>query len=361
MASPNTQTPAQKRAAAKKAAAKKAAAGKNVANQTVSKRVTRPDGTVVETSKTPTKQADAVDSGFDRDTFDMEQLRKISQRVAAVIGTDPEIQALFEAAWAGDYDGDGGKQKFWNEIEATKFWQNNAQSVRQYVVLSADPNNPDFKNKQADARESVRQTAMSMGIELDPAEVNDLAEKTMMFDWTGARAYNLKRMIAGGKDAMGPETGGGDIATYGQNLRKLARDNGVVYSDAWFSSAAKSVASGLSDEEFWNTKIRQEAVKTFPTFADQIEAGMNMSEIAYPYINLMYQNWEVNPNDVQLNDPTLLKGLTGYDDSGRPKTMNLGEFAQMLRDDPRYMNTQNAKNEVANVGYKVLQTFGLAG
>lgn len=354
---PTKRTPTKTSKTAKTAQATKTAAKKS-ANQTVAKKVTRPDGTVVETTKTPKDPGSIVDTGFDRDTLDMENLRKISARVAAILGNDPEIQALFEAAWNGDYDGDGGQQRFWNDIENTRFWQNNAQSVREYVTLSADPNNPDYKQKVNESREYVRRTAMEMGVNLSPEEINSLADQSLMYDWTGPRDYNLKRKIATGDSGM---SGGGTTADTAQTLRAIAVKNGVNMGDNWFNSAAKSVASGLTDDTFWETKIREEAAKTFPVFADQINAGADVRDIAYPYLQAMYETWELNPNDISLNNPTILKGLSGFNDAGKPTAMNLGDFTQMLRDDPRYMNTRKAKNEVASVAEGVLRKFGLVG
>ena len=338
--------------------------GKNAASQEVTRETTRLDknGNPVTTRETtkPVKEDDFVPTGFTRDTFDMEQLRKISERVAAVLGQDPEIQALFAKAFSEGYSGPNGKTQFWNDLKATKFWQTQAADLREYVVLSADPTNPDFKVKQEQAREVVRARAKDLGVTVTEQDLATIGEEYLMGGWGKAENdFKLRNRLSG--MLAGGATGGGVYDEMRDALFATARANGVSFDDRWFDSAAKSIASDATDLRFWDTKIREQAASKFPVFADQIRAGVDMDAIASPYMKMIQEYWEVPVDQISLDNPDLLRGLTGYDDKGNPRAMNLGDYAQMLRDDPRYMATSKAKNEVASTAHQVLQMFGIIG
>ena len=299
-------------------------------------------------------------TGLTPDKLSQEQLMALYKMTANRLAVDDDIFDLFQRAYKEQWD-----QARWDsELEQTDWYQNNAASVRNYLMLAADPNNADFLAKKQDSNEYVRKTAMDLGVALDVETLNDLTEQSMMFDWGNpANAYELQRAILKYTPEGETDTTDyvGDIGKNAADLKALAYANGVEYNEGWFNSAAKSMAGGLSNRDFWEQKIRQEASSAFPVFKDQIEMGVNVSDIASPYIKSMAELWEVNPAEIKLNDPTILGALTNYDEKGNPRAMNLGAFREQLRKDPRWMDTDKAQNEVAGIASSVMKMFGLVG
>lgn len=304
-------------------------------------------------------------SGFKTDVLDMNRLREISPKVATILETDPEILNLFQSAWSGNYDGANGQQQFWTDIERTKFWRENATSARRYIILAMNADDPDFQVLQEQSREFVRRTAAELGITVDDATVNTLAEESLMRGWgEQGQAYNLQRKMLGtlaGEEgaAVGQMTGAGAYGATRDNLRALANANGVYFDDGWFDSAAKSVASNASQEDFWAQQIRDQAASKFPVFREQIMAGNNMRDIASPYLKMMADEWDLNINEITLDDTTLLSGLTGFTENGQPRAENLGDFRMRLRQDPRWLETSKAQNEITGIAGRVMQMFGV--
>jgi hypothetical protein len=74
---------------------------------------------------------------------------------------------------------------------------------------------------------------------------------------------------------------------------------------------------------------------------------------------MMADTLELNPAAITLDDPTILGALTSYDDKGTPSVVNLGDFGRQLRNDPRWMNTDKAQNEVTSIVGQVAQMFGI--
>lgn len=297
-------------------------------------------------------------TGYEPDVLDMKTLRRIAANIERILGQNKEIQALFEKAYAGDYDGEAGKDRFFQDMERMDWWNNNSANLRRYIVLSANPDNEDFKQVQEDSYEAVRQFIMQYGVNLTDEQKQDLAEQNLMYGWLAeGREYELINAI----EEMELEDGvyGGDIAANATNLKNLAFQNGVYFDDSWYDSAGKSIASGLSLADSWEQQIRDQAASKFPVFAEQIQLGANVASIASPYIKMMADTLELNPATLTLDDPTILGALTSYDDKGNPTAVNLGDFGRQLRNDPRWMNTDKAQNEITSIVGQVAQMFGI--
>jgi hypothetical protein len=318
------------------------------------------------TKPTPRKRAAAKKTaapkkgqvtGLERDKLTRSQLRALYGITAAQLRIDDELFDVFKEAWEGGWEGETGRARFWAKIQETNWWQSNSKSVRDYLFLSATPDNADFLQLKEESYEAVRRRAMKIGKNLSEDQLRQIAEQNLMFGWSkDGRDLFLDRAIV---DAPSEGSYGGDIRLTADNLRAVAMANGVKYDDAWYDGAAKSIASQLTQGDYWENQIREQAAGLFPVFGEQIRMGLNMRDIASPYIRMMADTWEINPAEIMLDDNTLIGALTSYDQSGKPMAMNLGEFKRQLRKDPRWMETSQAQNEVASVGSRVLRMFGL--
>ena len=154
----------------------------------------------------------------------------------------------------------------------------------------------------------------------------------------------------------------GNAGDLQQRLMDIAEANGLTISRDYAAQAAKSVAMGLSTDEDWMRQTREQAASLWgPAWQDKIMSGVDAKQLASGYINLMAQEFEMNPESINLNDPYLRKAMTQVDEQGNPRTMSLFDFQQQLRNDPRWMQTKNAEDKVANIGNDILKMFGFAG
>ena len=81
---------------------------------------------------------------------------------------------------------------------------------------------------------------------------------------------------------------------------------------------------------------------------------MNLDTILNPYKNTYAATLEISPDSISLND-VLQKAITkdGFE--------SIYKFKQELRKDPRWQNTDNARQEASSVAYNVLRDFGFQG
>ena len=83
--------------------------------------------------------------------------------------------------------------------------------------------------------------------------------------------------------------------------------------------------------------------------------GIDLDTVYSPYKNLMASILELNPESIDLKDPTLRLAF------GPDKEMPIYDFEKTLRKDYRWQYTDNAKRDVSNVALKVLRDFGFQG
>ena len=115
------------------------------------------------------------------------------------------------------------------------------------------------------------------------------------------------------------------------------------------------LAVGESVETFQNT-IRSQAKLGLPDkVANLLDQGLDLSNIYAPYKNLMAAVLEVAPDSINLNDGTLRSAI------GPEKEMSLYDFQRVLRKDPRWQYTNNAREESSDAVLGVLRNFGFQG
>lgn len=291
--------------------------------------------------------------GTRQDTIDTETLRALFGYTEQQINMDPDIRALFDEAVREQWSGEVGKAIFQSRLKQTNWWKNNSESMRDYLMAKVNQD-ADWQELVKDSQEAVRQEAMAMGVELTPEETASLTEQSMMYGWyKPEKKFELRRAMGERK-----QTGGGDIGQVASQLKNLSYQMGVGFNDDWYRSAGVSVASQLSDVDFWANQIRERAAAQFPMFKDQIMAGQSVRNLASPYITMMAEEWEVPETGINVTDPAIMRAIGG---AGGNEMMNLSDYQRFLRRDPRWMNTDRAQNEITGMASAVMQMFGLRG
>ena len=142
------------------------------------------------------------------------------------------------------------------------------------------------------------------------------------------------------------------LALTNQSLLGTAKANGVTLNQSQIDSFAKRVQDG-TDIKIIDKEIRGIAGLGMPENVKKLlDQGVDLSTIYSPYKNLMASILELNPESIDLKDPTLRSAI------GPDKEMPIYDFEKTLRKDYRWQYTDNAKRDVSNVALKVLRDFG---
>lgn len=272
-----------------------------------------------------------------------------------VIYSVPELATLFERA-VNAKKGQFTVAKFQAELQDTNWYKNNPDFYR--TAWAAEKiGGADWQASLNEAKSVVQSVAVNMGADVTPEELSALARRYIYEGWGQQdRQMFLAQALSEEISYMPSDAGDtlrGKAGTFTDNLKSQAMANGLRFNDNWYLSAAKSVASGLTTESDWERDIQKQAASMFPTYAEQINAGMTAMDIASPYISIYAQTMEANPYEINLSNPDIRRGLMDG--------MGLFEFEQMLRQKPEWINTKQAEDQVSDISLRVMRMFGLVG
>ncbi len=301
------------------------------------------------------------DGVFDVDPLEREKLAAEYKQAIGIIYAVPEIQPIFEKAvkqgWA--------VSEFIAKVRSSDWYlANNEYSRLGWAAESIG--GADWLAKQQDARSAVQSRATQRGASLTPAELDALARRFIYEGWdqptrTGLLDKALSEEITYLPDDRGKAGFKGEAGNFVDRLKNAAYANGLTYSDGWYQAAARAVNSDLGTEEDYLREITEQAAGKWAPWAQKIRGGMSAYEIASPYINEMAQTLELSPVNITLDDPFISQALMGIDDKGNAAPMSLWDFKRKLRNDPRWMNTDQAQNQVSGTASAVMRMFGLRG
>lgn len=291
------------------------------------------------------------------DTLSAEELAANYKMAYQVFQADPELWALLQRATAEQWT----EAQFNSQLMGTEWWNNNNEYARDAFARRAI-GGADWDVTVQEARNLVQQRASAVGVTLDEQQLAAIADKTIVSGWDRAgRQSFLDQELAGLISADQQGLLKGAAGTLQDKLQRIAAANGLQFSQGYFESAARSVAEGLTTEEDWIRQTRDQAASLWPIYSEKIRAGMDAYDLASGYIYTMADELEIDPYSISLNDSYIRSALTGVDDQGNPRPKSLWEFQQELRNDPRWMNTNKAQNQVSSITSRVMEMFGLVG
>lgn len=271
----------------------------------------------------------------------------------AFFDADPELRALLNRAVAGaGYT----TARFIAELQNTKWFRRHSESYRKFIALQrSDP--ATLRQLQSQAHASLASTAQQMGAQVSYAELQRLATNAIQFGWTPEQQ---QRALASYVTYKGPGKTFGNAATNAARFRQIAEDYGIGVSDQTMGSWVKSAALGTINEAFVQQWASAQAASRYPGLASQLKAGQTVREIADPYIESYAKLLELNPETIKLSDKLIQGALTAKDPKGKPTVKTVWQFEQELRNDPRWVKTQGAQDEVMATARRVLQDFGFS-
>ena len=271
----------------------------------------------------------------------------------AVLTTYPELAALFRKGVAEGWSA----EKFQGKVRNTKFYKNHTESWRNTEILRlTDPKT--YNQQIGSARDELVAQAEAMGATLTGKALTSAVNQVYRLGLKGSQVTKLlSNYVVEHNGVLG-----GAAGTTQQELKALARANGVSYNDNWYTTAAKNVVGGVRAAQDYESDIRAQAASAFPVYAEQIKAGQNVADIASPYVQRMSALLEINPNDIDLFDNSIKQALSGRNpETGKAETKSLWQFENDLRKDPRWQYTNNAREATSSITNGILKMWGLSG
>lgn len=260
--------------------------------------------------------------------------------VSELAKTNPEIKATLDRAVREEWD----SARFDRELQNTGWYRSLSERKRQVEVQRAT----DPASWNAAVQLKAHQVAlMGQRLGLTGVGAHYWAETALANDWDEGTLQAFLVDAHGGRMVAGGFTGGlGEVENH---IRRTWAQYGLDITDGFAHYLVKETAAGRQTLGGLDNEAKNYAKHAYPGFGEQLERGMTMQDIASPYIQTMANTLELSGN-VSLKDPSIKRALQG--ENGQP--MAMWQFERTLKDDARWQNTKQAKDET----YAVLQQVG---
>lgn len=284
--------------------------------------------------------------------------------VTALARAIPEIGGLMKKAVAQKWTA----ERFQMEVANTKWWKATPAPSRQWITQKlADPASA-TQALQAGGS-NVAAVAGGLGLPIGGAKAQQiwLYGQLHGYDEQAMRGLIFRNLQNSGglpgDDAASGEYGSllGQArelaAAYGYNPRDLANQvRAAAGSGLQFGDTGQDALAS------WQQKLKNYAKSKYAAFADRIDQGETVMDIAQPYIDTYAQTLELNPQDISLDDKYVQKALQGQSQAGKPPAAQaVWQFQQELRKDERWGYTTNAKQAAAEAATVIGRAFGMVG
>lgn len=268
--------------------------------------------------------------------------------VGLLAKSNPELSPLFKKA----VDQEWNSARFERELANTPWWKRLSERKRSIAVMrSTDP--ATWKTTFDSKRSEVSALAQRMGLKVDS---NIWAQQALENDWDEAALRAALTYDPRTKNSFSVVNGGltGEAGQIEGQVKETYAAYGLPVSQTRVQQVAQAVMGGRNSIDGIVNETRNLAKKQYSQFAQEIDAGMTIREIADPYVQTMANVLETPDSEITLNDAFVRKALQHKGADGKPAAMPLYEFERQLKDDPRWGQTKQAKNET----YALLQQLG---
>jgi hypothetical protein len=263
--------------------------------------------------------------------------------------SDAELYKLFKKAVAGTWTAD----KFVAAVKTTKWFKKHGDAYRQNLALKTS-NPGEYASKLNGVLADLHDKAGAMGATLSGAQYRTIASHYLDFGWNDSQLNDVLANYVRYSNARGQAN------TNIQAMQQSAWRNGVKVNSKGYEWWAQAIAEGSHTVDDFSKLMRKSAQSMAPGFADQLKAGMDLFDVASPYMQSMSTLLEKNPADIDLFTPQIRSALSHRGADGKLQSMTISEFEQGIRNTHDWMKTDQAQDQTMAVAHQVLNDWGLA-
>jgi hypothetical protein len=316
------------------------------------------------------------------DRLSMAQLQSQFGITAAVINNNPSLLAALNrilGADGGPMITDPALQEA--IVKGTTWYRDQTDTQRQYDYAKATNPGQFAADLQKNASNIVKQYAgMGLTISADQAVeyANNMMKQAIIKDGKVVRfdqdylnklmADSIKFVTTNSIDGRVVYTGlAGKLETMSGELYKMARDYGFEQTTSnanftkWFEASMKGLVAGTLNPEDVDNDLQARAKSFAPGLARFIDQGQTLREAADPWLKAIADTWEMDIDQVDLNDDYVQRAINMQDEKGNFTTMNLYDTKKLARRSSKWDTTQTAKEEKTSIASRILKDFGFMG
>lgn len=273
---------------------------------------------------------------------------------ASFFKEDPSLEKLIHQAVKGQWD----RTTFVGHLKDTAWYQSHDASQRKWTAMQ--DNDPAEAQHQMKQRvHDLRQMSNELGVDLSSEDLRAYAEKSLL---NGLTSDQMQQGLASHLQYVKGSDFAGLAGTTQDQLTQTAADFGIGMSGQTVASWVKNILEGNANQDDYTQHVQDMAKSAFPALGKLIDQGQTVRQIADPYVQQMAQTLELDPAAINFAKDHTLRGAFNYLPQGQnePGLMPLWQFDQQVKQDPRWLKTDNARNSLMDVTTGVLGDWGLA-
>jgi len=334
------------------------------------------------TSNTTASAGSSTTVPMTTDRLSMAQLQAQFGITAAVINNDPSLLAALNRILGvdgGPMITDPALQEA--IVKGTSWYRDQTDTQRQYDYARATNPGQFAADLQKNASNIVKQyAALGLNITANQAieYANNMMKQAIIKDGKVVRfdqdylnklmADSIKFTTTNSIDGRVTYTGlAGKLETMASQLYKTARDYGFQQTTSnanftkWFEASMKGLVAGTLNPEDVDNDLQARAKSFAPGLAKFIDQGQTLREAADPWLKAIADTWEMDIEQVDLNDDYVQRAINMQDENGNFTTMNLYDTKKLARRSAKWDTTQTAKEEKTSIASRILKDFGFLG
>lgn len=286
-----------------------------------------------------------------QDKIDQDEIEQEYGLAYALFKAFPELNKLLTKAVGANWDA----SKFQVELRQTEWFKKHSDIWRQNTALKySDP--ASYKERLNNSVTTVNNLAGAFDADLSDKATSRISERALLLGWDESQIRDvLANHVRPGKDGHYE----GELSAVETQLRNTALRNGVRMDRGQLKRWMRNIVRGESSQEQYQTHIRSQAARTFGAFADQINGGVDLADIAQPYVQSMADILELNPGGIDLYDRTIRRALDQRNHDGHPVAMTMSDFEDSLRQDKRWQHTDQARDQATEYAVRLGEAFGV--
>jgi hypothetical protein len=286
---------------------------------------------------------------------------RVAERYPALVPLlrQPEIGRLLTQAVENNWSAGVFQSKFM----ASNWFRSQSESQRRWWITTAtDPGEAKLQRNQYSA--DIIKTANSLGVNLNSAQVKYITESGLARGDDPGSARVMANLLAFGRKSG--QMGAGAFKTAQRAVRNLEvgqwlREPPRKETEHW----AAEIALGRKTIEDFNAAAAYTASHRFPHMAEQIKAGMTVSEIIGPQVEAYARemDWDAQGLMSKMYSNPSFGGLTGIRDpkSGQMRLPTEYEARTMARQRGDWWQTTGGRQADAQMATALLEMFGKRG
>ena len=241
------------------------------------------------------------------------------------------------------------------------WWTSFTAEERRRRLQEVDPEKQaNFNDSVESARGVLESNARNVyGFDVDAQVLDDMARRSYLEGWDENDIRTELKKLADESLAASETNDGyrGQIGKYAAELSAWSAQNGFEIDQQAADQFLSSVSFGeMTIDQVKDSLRKQYMVGAFPAWAEQINAGMDIYQLASPYRAVAQRM--LGRTEVTMNDPMMQQMMQVQDESGSWKARPLWEAEKFIRGTDEWQYSDDAYETYASVGERIGKMFG---